>query len=290
MLVGNRPISGKFLKAARAGATALANHFIPTQITGLESKTIFFNAPIIPSAEKHQSIGPFLDVYRSRRATPMADAWEKRLLAFERLACILLIGWLQFVGIYGHSIVHHILHAAPVAVLLMVPLSPARHFTGLMAGFLWVFMLGVVSPMLYDSLIRGYLLTRPEIPYTWLAPVAALIAATWAAANFTLLARRHRWFAPAILTAIGLIFLLAAIHPYFSMAFEYPLEQTLAGHYAWGAVLLLETAIVLAVPGWTAFRLSPDLRLSASFVRWQMAYWVFFVGAMVAGLLPVFNR
>lgn len=220
----------------------------------------------------------------------MAATEDRRLLACERIACILLVGWLQIVGVRTSSVVHHLLHAAPLALLLVVPASPARHFTGVLAGYLWVFMLGVVSPMLHNALILGYILTRPEVPYTWLAPVAAILAATWAAGNAALLAGRPRWFAPGLLAGAGLIGLFAWAHPYLALAFEHPLEQVLAGGYAWVAVLLVETAVVLAVPAWCAFRLSPVLRVSTSFVAWQVTYWVFFVAAMVAGLLPAFNR
>src|SRR5262249_10160190 len=139
----------------------------------------------------------------------MAITGEGRLPACERIACILLIGWLQVVGVRTGSVVHHLLHAAPLALLLVVPASPARPFTGLLAGHLGVFMLGVVSPMLHNALILGYILTRPEVPYTWLAPVAAILAAAWAAGNAALLARRPRWFAPGLLAGVGLIGLFA---------------------------------------------------------------------------------
>jgi hypothetical protein len=216
-------------------------------------------------------------------------AAERWLRAGERVACAVLIGWLQVVGVRTHSVVHHILHAAPLVVLLVAPASAARHFTGLLAGYLWVFMLGVVSPMLYNALIRGYLFNLSQ-PYIWLAPVAAVLAVVWAAANAAMLARRPRWFAPAVLAGLGLTVLFAWAHPYLSAAFEYPLDRTLDGGYAWALVLLLETAVVLAVPGWCAFRLSRELRVTRSFVAWQVAYWVFFVAAMVAGLLPAVNR
>ena len=215
---------------------------------------------------------------------------KKRLQSLERILCVLLIGWLQLVGVLTHSILHHVLHAAPLALLLFVKPSPARHFTGFLAGFLWVFMLGIVTAMLHDALILDYIVTHSHIPYTWLAPGAATLAAAWAATNAVLTAERPRWFLPALLAGLGMIPLFAWAHPYVSQAFLYPLERTLAGEYVWVTALLAETAMVLAMPSLLAFRVSPGLKWSASFVGWQIAYWVFFVVAMVAGLLPAVNR
>lgn len=211
------------------------------------------------------------------------------MLVLERISCALLIGWLQVVGVLTHSVLHHILHAAPLVLLLVVRPTPARHFTSLLAGYLWVFMLAVVTPMLHNALIRGCLFNLSQ-PYIWLAPVAAGLAAVWAAANFALLRRRPMWFAPGVLIGFALIGLFAWVHPYVSHAFEYPLDRTLAGEYHWALALLLETAVVLAVPSWCAFRLSPDLQVTRAFVGRQIAYWVFFVAAMVAGLLPAVVR
>jgi hypothetical protein len=214
---------------------------------------------------------------------------QRVLLVGERLACLPFIAWLQLVGVKTHSVLHHVLHAAPVVLLLVVRPSPARHLTGMLAGYLWVFMLGAVSPMLYDALILGHLV-RPVVPYTWLAPVAAVLATGWAAANAALLRRRPSRFLPYALIGVGLAGVFAVIHPYLSRAFEYPLDRTLAGGYAWVVVLLAETAAVLAVPYWCAFRLSVELRVTKAFVTWQVVYWVFFVVAMVAGLHPAIIR
>jgi hypothetical protein len=215
---------------------------------------------------------------------------EKQLLIFERIACAAFIIWLQVVGVRTYSIVHHILHAAPIALLLFIPQSPSRHFAGLLAGFLWVFMLGVITSMLHNSLILGYIITHSHIPYTWLAPIAAILAVIWAAANAALLSRKPRWLAWGLLVGIVLIGLFAWLHPYLTQAFNYPIYKVLGGQYLWVPILLLETTIVLALPSWCAFRLSKDLRVTKKFIGWQLAYWAFFVAAMVAGLLPIFNR
>lgn len=207
------------------------------------------------------------------------------LLRGERLACVAFIAWLQLVGLVTHSELHHLLHAAPIFFLLLRPASVSRHFTGVLAGYAWVFMLAIVTPMLHDAIILGYVFTHPERPYTWLAPVAAVLAAAWAASNLALLAQRSRFLLPSGLVGIGLIIVLAWVQPYISVAFEVPLQRTLAGQYAWGLALLFETAVVLALPAWSTFRLNPALRLSARFVASQAAYWVLFVAAMVAGLL-----
>lgn len=145
-------------------------------------------------------------------------------------------------------------------------------------------MLAAVTPMVYESLILGYLFKLSK-PYLWLAPVAALLAAIWSAANMALL-RGFRWFGTGTLIGFSLIGLLAWAHPYLSAAFEYPLERTLAGDYPWILILLMETGVVLALPGWCALRLSPQLRVTWAFIGWQVAYWVVFVTAMVVGLLP----
>ena len=55
-------------------------------------------------------------------------------------------------------------------------------------------------------------------------------------------------------------------------------------------MLLLETGAVLALPAWGAFRLGRELRMSWRLAIWQTAYWVFFVAAMVIGLLPGVTR
>lgn len=59
---------------------------------------------------------------------------ERMILILERVACALLIGWLQVVGVLTPSVFHYILHAAPLVLLLFLTPSPARHFTGLLAG------------------------------------------------------------------------------------------------------------------------------------------------------------
>jgi hypothetical protein len=213
-----------------------------------------------------------------------------RLFRCERVACAAFVAWLQLVGVVTHSVLHHLLHAAPILLLLLLRPSPSRHFTGVLAGFAWVFMLAVVTPMIHNAIILGYAFTHPERPYTWLAPVAAVLAAIWASLNLALLAQRPRLLLPTAPAGVGVIVLLAWVQPYISVAFEIPLERTLAGQYAWAIALLLQTAVVLALPAWLTFRLSPALRLCASFAALQAAYWIFFVTAMVAGLLPVVNR
>ena len=124
----------------------------------------------------------------------------------------------------------------------------------------------------------------------WLAPVAAVLAAAWASFNMALLAQRPRFVLPTVLMGMGLIVLLAWVQPYISVVFEVPVKRTIAGQYAWALVLLLQAPVVLGLPAWSIFRLNPALRVTASFVALQTAYWVFFVAAMVAGLLPVVNR
>lgn len=196
------------------------------------------------------------------------------LLRCERVACVAFIAWLQLVGLVTHSVVHHLLHAAPIVVLLLWRPTPSRHFTGILAGFAWVFMLAIVTPMLHYAIIRGYAFTQPDRPYTWLAPIAALLAVAWAACNLAILVQRPRFLLPTGLVGIGLIPLLAGVQPYISVAFEVPLERTLAGQYAWALVLLVELPVVLGLPAWLIFRLNPALKLTATFVVSQTGYWI----------------
>jgi hypothetical protein len=83
------------------------------------------------------------------------------VLVAERVAGVLFVGWLQLVGV-----LHHILHALPVVVLLVLRPSAGRAVTGLLAGCLCVFLLAAVTPMIHDALILGYVFTRPRVAYT----------------------------------------------------------------------------------------------------------------------------
>jgi vacuolar-type H+-ATPase subunit I/STV1 len=215
----------------------------------------------------------------------MSTTGRVGMLVAERATGVALVGWLQLVGVLTHSVLHHILHALPLVLLLVWRPSPARNVTGLLAGYLWVFMLAAVTSMLHDALILGWIVSRPQVAYTWLAPGAAGLAVVWAACNAALL-RPGRWTLPlGLLVGVTLALGLTAAQPYLSAAFEHPLEQTLAREYGWAAVLLLETAVVLALPVWAAVKLG-GVKPSWRFALCQAAYWVFFVALMVAGLLP----
>jgi hypothetical protein len=214
----------------------------------------------------------------------MNTAGRIGMLVAERAAGVALVGWLQLVGVLTHSVLHHILHALPLVLLLVWRPTAARAFTALLAGYLWVFMLAVVTPMLHDALIRGHLYNLGK-PYIWLAPGAALLAVVWAACNATLL-RPGRWTLPlALLVGLALTLGLTAVQPHLSVAFEHPLDRTMSGESWWAAVLVVETAVVLALPAWGATRLG-GLKVSWRFALWQAVYWVLFVALMVAGLLP----
>ena len=214
---------------------------------------------------------------------------QRWLWVGERVSCLFLIAWLQFVGWYAQSVVHHVLHAAPLILLLLLPASPARYLTGLLAGYLWIFMLAGVTSMLYTSLYLGDAFVRPDLLGNWLAPVAAALASLWAAFNTAMLARRAGLLISSAMVWLVLACVFTIVHPYITNAVGYPLDRVLAGHYLWVSVLLLETAVVLAVPWFIAFRIADDLKFSWKLVGWQATYWLFFVILMVIGLLPALN-
>ena len=207
----------------------------------------------------------------------------------ERVSCLLLIAWLQFVGWYAQSIVHHILHATPLVLLLFLPTSSARYLTGMLAGYLWIFMLAGVTSMLYTSLYLGDAFARPHNLGNWLAPVAAALASLWAAFNAAMLANRVGFLVPSAIVWLGLAGVFTIFQPYITNAVGFPLDRVLAGQYLWINVLLLETIVVLAVPGLIAFHIADDLKVSWKLIGWQATYWLFFVVMMVAGLLPTLN-
>jgi hypothetical protein len=119
----------------------------------------------------------------------------------------------------------------------------------------------------------------------------AAISAIWLALNLTLLSGQPGQFGWFVCGSLALTPALALLHPLISAAFEIPLEATLQGHHLWALLLAIELPLVFALPWWLAIRLTAqrDIRFSVGTGLWQIAYWAFFLGCMVAGLLPVFN-
>lgn len=150
-------------------------------------------------------------------------------------------------------------------------------------------MLAGVTSMLYTSLYMGIAFARPDNLGNWLAPVAAVLAGLWAAFNTAMLANRAGLLIPSAIIWLGLAGVFTFIHPYITHSVGFPLDRVLAGHYLWGSLLLLETAVVLAVPGLIAFRIAHELKFSKKLFVWQAMYWLFFVIMMVVGLLPALN-
>ncbi len=223
---------------------------------------------------------------------PAATRFISWLVWAELGFCALAVVWLQVVGVVTETVVHHILHALPIAVLLPLPRSRAYRLTAALTGCAWIFMLAAMTPMIHHSIIEGYLLRYPELSYTWLAPSMAAISAIWMALNLTLLSGQPRQFGWFVLGSLALTPALALLHPLISAAFEKPLEATLQGHHLWALLLAIELPLVLALPWWLAVRLTAqrDIRFSVGTGLWQIGYWAFFFSCMVGGILPVFNR
>jgi len=213
-------------------------------------------------------------------------------LWLERGTCVAAVLWLQVVGVVTHSIIHHVVHALPL--LLLVPLRRSRSvaLTAALASFVWVFMLAAISPMVHYSLVRGYLVTRPEVPYTWLAPSMCVICAIWCAVALTISSGKSHRFKWYVSGGLLLIPTFAALHPWATLPFEGPLDHVLRGAYLWATILVVELPLVLVGPWLVALWVSGarDIRITTSNALWQVTYWAFFLLCMVAGLLPALNR
>jgi hypothetical protein len=160
-----------------------------------------------------------------------------------------------------------------------------------LTAFAWIVMLAMVSPMLHNALIRGYIITHPERPYTWLAATMALVSVIWMALNLTLLLREPGRLPRFVVGGVALVPICALTHPYFSPAIAAPLRWTIEGHYQWALVLALEVPLVLLAPWFAAIGLTraTDLRLTRKVLLGQVAYWTFFLSCMIIGLLPALN-
>ncbi len=212
----------------------------------------------------------------------------KHLNLFERAAGFAAIAWLLLVGIISNTLLHHVLHALPLALLLPLARTRAVRLTAALVGYIWVFMLSAITPMVYDSLVRGYLL-KTDNPDMWLAPAMSLIAGAWASLNLAALRPRGtKWFiAGGILLTPALALLYPAVH---ALA-GFPLERVMEGRLLWALLLVFELAIVLIGPWYLFVRItgSRELQCTKRLVAWQVLFWLFFLACMVTGLLPALN-
>ncbi len=217
---------------------------------------------------------------------------DKSLLSrIELLTCACAIIWLQLVGILDRTVVHHIFHSLPVLLLLFLPKTPLTRLLSVLTAFAWIFMLSIVTPMLNNAIIRGYLISRSNLSYTWLSTGMALISAIWMAENLTLLSGKKSNFILFAAGSIILIPVLAFIQPYISLVFGIPLSRTLNGQYLWSLIFLAELPAVLFLPWWIAVKITHNnvLSMLKGKVLYQVLYWVFFLTSMIIGLLPALN-
>lgn len=199
--------------------------------------------------------------------------------------------WLLLVGVVTSTLIHHVLHAIPVAILAVMPRSPWVRHTAALTGLAWVLMLALLTPMIRDVLERGIHTDDPALAYTWLAPAMVAISALWAGLNAAILSShptRWWWYA---LFLLALAVVLAAVHPQVSGMFDAPLNRVLEGDVRWGLALLGELVLLLAIPWW-ALRSTwkhRGTRLTRRSAIGQIAYWLLFLTCMVTGLLPSLN-
>lgn len=201
------------------------------------------------------------------------------------------VAWLQVIGVVTESVIHHVLHAIPIAVFLFLPRSTWVRHTASLAGFAWVFMLSFVTPMIRDVLTDGIVFVDRQHAYTWLAPVMLLISAAWSGLNAALLTGRPKRWALYALALLVIGVLLAHAPPWMRQLIELPLQRALEGRLLWVLIVVVEVPFVLALPWVLVRRLTqrPWPRLTSAVAAWQVAYWLTFLACMVVGMLPTLN-
>lgn len=221
------------------------------------------------------------------RSPARPERWEVagRILGFASAA------WLQVVGFVTATVSHHVVHALPILVLALAPRGRWTRHNAALAGFAWVLMLSLLTPMIHDVLRGGVRFSTRGLAYTWLAPGMVLISAAWSAVNLTLLARAPRRMPAyfAWLVALGAVFgwTQPAVWPLFDAC----IEGVMRGNPTSVAVLAGWAVVLLPIPWFLVLCLTARPRQPMSGVgwAWAAAYWVFFVGCMVVGLLPALN-
>lgn len=211
---------------------------------------------------------------------------SRRSVAFELALLWCGVIWLQVVGLVTDTVLHHVLHAVPLAVLGFTRGGYWTRHTRAMAGLIWVLMLTLFTPMIWHVLSRGITFADPSLAYTWLAPAMLIIAAGWSAASVAALRAKPTawplaWFA---IVLAGLA--LAAAQPLVGTLMEAPVARVLSGHVGWVPVLVVEVLLIAGI-GWGIVRVVAPRPLPA--ITWRMSlaqvsYWIGFVACMVAGL------
>lgn len=219
---------------------------------------------------------------------PPGNRFTDSLPTLERFACIAVILWLQLVGVMSNTVLHHVLHALPIAILSFVKPSRVLHLTAALAGFIWVLMPSAMTPMVCDSLVRGFFFNLDNHDM-WLAPGLSLIAGLWLSLNHAKLCpRRAKWY---ILGGCLLTPALALLYPAVNFLFKIPLEHVIQGRISWAVLLVAEPAAVL-LGRWVLFvKLTGSryLKCGKKLFLWQVLFWLFFLACMGAWLLPYVN-
>lgn len=212
---------------------------------------------------------------------------DERYGRLERALAWANVAWLQIVGLQTHTVLHHLLHALPLALLAVLPRTRWIRHLAAMAGLMWVVMLSLLSPMIANTLREGIPFGMRGLAYTWLAPVMLLLAAAWSAVNLGLLGGRpSRW--PMWMLAIVVAgAVLGWVQPVSARFFETPVTRArdrVAPAYA--PVVALATVLALGI--WFVVRAAtapPRLGVDRAVLAGHVEYWLLFLLCMLAGLL-----
>lgn len=209
-----------------------------------------------------------------------------RITALELAVLWCGVIWLQIVGLVTKTVLHHILHAIPLAVLGFIRGGYWTRHTRAMTGLAWVLMLSVFTPMIWHALSRGIVFTDRTLAYTWLAVGMLIIAAGWSAVSIAaLIAQPSRWFL-VLFTILLAGCAMAVIQPFLGSFLELPVSRVLSGQTRWMPVLGVEVFLVAGLI-WGIVRLAvrpprPPITLVVSLA--QIIYWIAFIACMIVGL------
>lgn len=209
---------------------------------------------------------------------------------FQRLDCALAwanVAWLQIVGLQTHTVLHHVLHALPLALLAVLPRTRWIRHLAAMAGIMWVVMLSLLSPMIANTLRGGIHFGMRGLAYTWLAPVMLLLAAAWSAVNLALLGGRPSRWPTWMLVIVALGAVLGWVQPVTVRFFEAPVTRALdRDGPAYAPVVALATVLALGI--WFVVRAAtapPRPGVDRAVLAGHVGYWLLFLACMLAGLL-----
>jgi hypothetical protein len=204
---------------------------------------------------------------------------------------IFAIAWLQLVGVVTSTIVHHILHALPLAVIMLIPPGEWTRQLRALSAIAWIIMLAVITPMIHYAIREGITFSLSDYAFTWLAPGMVLISILWAAANIALLSNRMIYGMLAILVLTLLALGGAFMQPMIADLYLMPIDRVIVGQWIWIAPLIILVPVTLGFPWLILYGLmtSPRPKLTRRSVIAQAAYWLFFLTCMIAGLHPSVN-